>query len=255
MHTIANSLTPPGRPAAAPLLTLFRRHPLASAVSVWIVDLLLINGFIWLGARWLPAGLDPSFVALWPGLIVLALFVTLLGWWRAIGFNGPAQWRDLRLLILPAIVVLLLPLLSGIKPLEGGSLFYLIAGYLLVGLREETLYRGVILRILHPFGPLRSSLLMAVLFGLAHLSNLFVRANPAIVVAQAVGAFCDGFGFGALRLRTNTLWFLIALHAAHDLLLRYTNFPAIPLDVVQVTILLIYGIFILRRWREPQAAP
>ena len=238
-----------GRPAAAPLLDLFRRHPIPSAVVVWIVDLLLINGLIWLGSRFLPAGYDPSFAALWPGVIVLAIFVTLLGWWRAIGFNGPAQWRDLRLLILPAVVILVLPFLQGIKTVETGGLLYLIVAYLLVGLREETLYRGILLRILRPLGAMRSTLVMAVLFGLAHLSNLFVRSNPAIVVAQAVGAFCDGFGFGALRRRTNTLWFLIALHAAHDLALKYTNFPAIPLDVVQVTILLIYGIYILRGGR------
>ena len=248
MNATITPVLPDGRPAAAPLLDLFRRHPVPSAIAVWLADLLLINGFIWLGSRFLPSGVDPSFVALWPGVILLAIFVTLLGWWRAIGFNGPAPWRDLHLLILPAVVILVLPFLGGSQPVEGGTLLYLIIGYLLVGLREETLYRGVILRILRPLGAMRSTLVMAVLFGLAHLSNLFVRANPAIVVAQAVGAFCDGFGFGALRLRTNTLWFLIALHAAHDLTLKYTTFPPIPLDVVQVTILLIYGIFILYKW-------
>ena len=249
MNATSVPVVPDGRPAAAPLLALFRRHPLLSAVMVWLVDLLLINGFIWLGSRFLPAGIDPSFAALWPGVIVLALFVTLLGWWRQVGFNGPASWRDLHLLILPAVVILVLPFLQGSQPVESNTLLYLIVAYLLVGLREETLYRGIILRILRPLGVMRSTLFMAVLFGLAHLSNLFVRANPALVLAQAVGAFCDGFGFGALRLRTNTLWFLIALHAAHDLTLKYTNFPPIPLDVVQVTILLIYGIFILYKWR------
>lgn len=252
MSTTVNPPSADGSSAAAPLLSAFRRHPLGAAIAIWLADLLLVNGFIWLGKTYLSTEIDPSFFALWPSTILLAVFVTLLGWWRTIGFNGPAQWRNLRLLILPAAVILLLPLLAGIQPLESGTLVYLIIGYLLVGLREEMLYRGVLLRVLRPTGVIRPALVTAVLFGLAHLSNLFVRANPAIVIAQAVGAFCDGFGFAALRLRTNTLWFLIALHAAHDLLLRYTNFPAIPLDVVQVTILLIYGIFLLRGWRDEQ---
>ncbi len=253
MNTADSTTISVGRPQAKPVLTFFRRHPLASALTVWAADLLLINVLIWLGKTYLPTNLDASFAALWPGVIVLAIFVTVLGWWRAIGFNGAAQWRDLRLLILPAVVILVLPLLAGVEPVEGGSLLYLSVGYLLVGLREETLYRGLILRILRPLGVMRSVLLTSVLFGLAHLTNLFVRANPALVLAQAVGSFCDGVGFAALRLRTNTLWFLIALHAAHDLLLKYTTLPAIPLDVVQVTILLIYGLWILRGWNNQSA--
>jgi hypothetical protein len=33
----------------------------------------------------------------------------------------------------------------------------------------------------------------------------------------------------------------------HDLLLLYTRLPAIPLDVAQVTVLLFYGLYIMRR--------
>jgi hypothetical protein len=72
------------------------------------------------------------------------------------------------------------------------------------------------------------------------------RSTPAIVLAQSVGAFCDGAGFAAIRLRTNTIWPLIILHMLHDLLLKFTRLPAIPLGVVQVTILMIYGFYILR---------
>jgi membrane protease YdiL (CAAX protease family) len=137
--------------------------------------------------------------------------------------------------------------------MDSGTLGFLTIGYLLTGFREETLYRGIILRVLLPKGTLRAALISAVLFGLAHFSNLLVRSNPAIVAAQAVGAFCDGFGFAALRLRTNTIWFLIVLHAIHDLLLQLTNLPAIPLDVAQVTVLLFIGIYLLRKHKQLDA--
>jgi hypothetical protein len=36
------------------------------------------------------------------------------------------------------------------------------------------------------------------------------------------------------------------MHGLHDLALKCTHFPAIPLDVVQVRLLMIYGIYLLR---------
>ncbi len=173
-------------------------------------------------------------------------FITALGWWRAIGFNHPAAWRNLGLLWLPAIIVFVLPFVLGFNADELGSLGLFVAAYLLVGLREEALWRGVVLRILRPLGPTRGVLLMAALFGLSHLSNLAVRSNPAIVLSQVVGAFCFGVGMGALRLRTNTVWFLVILHACSDLTLHYTNLPTIPLEVARDTILLLYGLYLLR---------
>ena len=59
-----------------------------------------------------------------------------------------------------------------------------------------------------------------------------------------------GIGLAAIRLRTNTIWFVVILHGLHDLLLKFTNFPAIPLDVVQVTLTMIYGIYLLRTWHN-----
>jgi hypothetical protein len=91
-----------------------------------------------------------------------------------------------------------------------------------------------------------------VFFGAAHLLNVLFRANPFLVFAQAVGAFSEGVGFGALRLRTNTIWPLIFFHFSEDLLLRFTRLPAIPLNVLQSVVLLVYGIYLLRGMRGPK---
>jgi hypothetical protein len=55
------------------------------------------------------------------------------------------------------------------------------------------------------------------------------------------------------RLRTNTIWFAVVLHGLHDLALKYTNFPVIPLDVVEVALLMIYGVYLLRGWKKPES--
>jgi uncharacterized protein len=172
--------------------------------------------------------------------------VSYLGWWRVIGFNASSQWRQLALYLLPAAIIILPPFLGGLKPLNGSTLLYLTFGYLLTGFTEESLNRGIQLRVLEPAGRKKAVIISAILFGLTHLTNVMVRANPAIVMAQAMGSFCDGFAFAVLRFRTNTIWFLIALHAVHDLLLQWRQIPAIPLDVAQVTLLLIYGIYLMQ---------
>ena len=84
-----------------------------------------------------------------------------------------ARWK----LWLPALLTLAAPVLNGSSSMGLATTAYLVLAYILVGLREETLYRGIILRMLRPIGPARSVLLTAVLFGSAHLANLLVRSN------------------------------------------------------------------------------
>jgi uncharacterized protein len=247
-----------GRPQLARLFDFFARHPVASALGIWIADLIIVDCVTLVAKSALPWIQPPDFLSLCVDTVVIGAVVLALGWRRVVGFNGPAQWREPRLLILPALVVLVVPLLAGFKAIDPATTAYLVLAYVLTGLREETLYRGLILRVLGPIGPARAAILTAVLFGSAHLSNLLVRANPMIVFAQVIGAFCDGLALGAIRLRSNTLWFPIAIHFVHDLVLNnFTRFPLIPLDVAQDTVLLIYGIYLLRHRPalHPEPAP
>jgi membrane protease YdiL (CAAX protease family) len=184
--------------------------------------------------------------------IVVALALSMLGWWKEAGFNVPSEWRDSRLMIIPFIIVLGLPFLKGVKPSDAETFVYLVIGYALTGFMEEGLMRGIVLRVLKPTGTTRSVVISSLLFGLIHIGNLLYR-NPIIVFAQMIGAFVHGIGLSAIRLRTNTIWFPVILHALHDLALKYTNFPVIPLDVVQVTLLMFYGIYLLRGWKNSEA--
>jgi len=177
---------------------------------------------------------------------VIALVIIALGVGRTIGFNNASQWRDARLLIFPAIVVGVLPFVTGLKPSDGGTFVYLLIAYLLTGFMEEALMRGLVMWALQPLGPRKAIVISSILFGLIHIGNLLYR-SPAIVFAQMIGALCDGIGQGALRIRSNTIWFPIAIHALHDLALRYSYLPTIPLAVVQDTLLLGYGLYLMRK--------
>lgn len=243
-----------GRGQTSGLSAAIARRPLAVAVGMTaaFIALGVIIGAV-SRAVLPPIAQLPDFIALVGLTVALAGLLTVLGWWRAVGFNRPAQWRDLHLLWLPAAVVIVLPALKGFALPSTGTLAFWIAGYVLTGLYEETLMRGVMPRVLRSRGPVQVVFISAALFGLLHVSNIVLR-NPVIVLAQMVGAACEGVGLAALRLRTNTIWLVIAVHAAEDVLLHVGRLPVIPVNVVQSIIMLGYGLYLLRGLRRHPAA-
>ena len=234
------------------LRALIERRPVVAALGLFLANIVLVSstGAV---ANTVASAVPqlPDFIAMCAGILGVIVLVSVLGWWRVVGFNDPATWRGLRVLALPAATFALLPFVAGFRPVAPASTAVFILAYALTGFYEEVLYRGVLLHVLHPTGTTRVVFLVSVLFGASHLANVLFR-NPFIVLAQAVGAFCDGVGLATLRLRTNTLWFVIGLHTLHDLFLHYTRLPKIPLDVVQDIIMLAYGLYLLRGLRAAE---
>ena len=244
-----------GRSRMAGLIGLFRRYPVVSALVLVAAEVALAIG-VGLAATAIvpPIQKLPDFIALCAIAIAMVVLVTALGWWRVVGCNRPAEWRDLKLLILPALLVFL-PLIGGFKAFDTGTIIFLLVGYLLTGFFEETFFRGVILRILRPKGVWTAVLLSSLLFGLAHSTNLFLRfsGQPVLVGLQIIGVFTFGMGYAALRLRTNTIWPLMILHAATDMFLAVGQLPVLLVAPLQDTILLVYAFFLIRgmRHKEP----
>ncbi len=238
----------------AALTAAFRRRPRTWAtamVGVWLAVTLASA----LTLRAVAPGLSrqsQSLIVLGVLSVLVAATLSGLGWWRAVGFNGRGEWRSPRLLVLPAVLVVL-PLVGGWSIPAAGTLAILVAGYALTGFAEEAFARGILLRVLAPRGALGAVLISSLLFGVMHLSNVLFRSSPGLVAAQAVGAACFGVGYAALRLRTNTLWPLLALHMLTDLFGQLAKLPAIPFFVTQDVILLAYGLYLVRGLRAGQA--
>nr|WP_240942550.1 CPBP family intramembrane glutamic endopeptidase [Planosporangium thailandense] len=176
---------------------------------------------------------------------VTALLAATRGW-RMAGFTTAV--RAPGLLWLPAAVALV-PLVGGVQLPGAGLLAVLVAGYAATGFVEEALFRGVILGVLRPTGVRPAVLVSSALFAAAHLPNMLFGQAPAITLAQAVGTFCFGVGYAALRLRTGSVWPLMTLHFLTDLLLRVDALPAWAHWTAMVggdTLLLVYGLVLLR---------
>ena len=237
--------------------TAARSHPLYTAVALTAATMALtITAAVLLGS--LAPGLEPTqhrFIA----VLVLAIMATaaVAATNRTLFTSGSIHAR---LLIIPSIIVLA-PFAGGLKNLGFETGWLLVAGYLATGVYEELWFRGLVLKTLETWTPVRAALLSSGLFGLAHLSNIAFGADPAVTAAQVVGAACFGVGLAALRLRGMNIWPLIVLHAVGDIALQFGDITSAWRWANMIggdTALLIFGLIILRdtnRRRTRRAAP
>ena len=161
----------------------FEEHPLAASVIIWIADIVFVLAGAWLLSLLFPdmpgygRGLSQSLVLVLVGVLLVAAMLSVFRWWRLAGFVGTAQWRDLRVLWLP-VVILLLPFVKGVRPLPPNELLTLVVAYAATAFFEEAIYRGAILGLLRPRGIWTAVIVSSLLFGLVHFSNIVLRGNP-----------------------------------------------------------------------------
>ena len=151
------------------------------------------------------------------------------------------------------MALLLVPFVGGVRMPPLSAIGVLIIAYVATGVFEEGLWRGVMLGLLRPVGVWPAVLLSSLLFGLAHLGNTALRGVSFLIVLQAFGAAIQGIGPAALRLRTNTIWPLIAIHAFHDLFLQMSTLPIPLLEAFIETVVCIYGIILIRHRKNDLA--
>ena len=104
--------------------------------------------------------------------------------------------------------------------------FSIIIGFLSivgVGFREELLFRGIIANALankywyDKKNIWKATIISGILFGLAHLSNLFTGANYQSVLVQTVVAAVLGIYLTAVYYRGGNIWALILIHTITDM--------------------------------------
>lgn len=175
------------------------------------------------------------------GAAALAVVLTWLGWWRRVGFAGPSQWRDLRLLAFPTVLILVI-CVSGLygTELESPSrLVVAIPAPFFTGFLEEGLWRGFLLYLLliaamrRSKGPLRAVLVSGAAFGLSHVLIGLGGGSPMQTLSTIANATLFGIGFAALALRTNALWLLAALHGLYNLAasIAYSRSDDVPVII------------------------
>jgi len=86
--------------------------------------------------------------------------------------------------------------------------------HVLVGVFEETLFRGILFRFLEEgFGSWIALTVTALFFGFSHLNNPHASVWSAIAIALEAGV-----SIGAVYMATRSLWFAMGLHTAWNVL-------------------------------------
>jgi uncharacterized protein len=202
-----------------------------------------------------------------PMLLLNALFAAILigvmRWWKETGFNALSQWKNLRFLLIPLVLLIgpTLFLQPQFPSLDRAIILVIVT--LLIGFQEEAIFRGVLLRTFMPRGALQAVLISAVLFGIIHANSFLVGRDPMFVLSQIVASFLGAIGLGALRIRMNTIVPLILLHAFNDFL----QFSAtcgleagevasyIPILKIGISgLMALYGLYLLRGHRDDTGA-
>lgn len=139
-------------------------------------------------------------------------------WARECGFSPLREWRSRYLLwwLTPFVLLAWAGVADHPTVRAPDLLVATLVLTVLIGISEETLFRGLLLRAFLPRGARRAVVSQGLLFGLFHLTNLVGGLNPAYVAFEVVVVALLGIFLGALRLRVNSIWPVIAIHALVD---------------------------------------
>lgn len=158
----------------------------------------------------------------WP--ILLAV---LLGYGFACKSRGfirtfKVGWSYLALFSLGLLIVILTKAI-GAQWVSWDKILVGLLSVIGIGIREEVLYRGVLVNALglkyakDAKGLWLTTWLAAILFGGTHITNVFFDVPLVNVLIQSLGAMGIGIGFVAIYLRGGNIWFLAIVHTVIDL--------------------------------------
>ena len=218
----------------------------------------VILGILTLTLQYLPRFLLPELEGInqkFIGKIIISIFAIILlstlGWWREAYFVPPSQWK----MWVPFLPLLLLPILSALvsdfNVSDPVQIAFFALYTLIVGFAEEAIVRGLMLRALRPKGLMQAVFLSSLIFGLMHLANLMMGADPGSTVTQVIYATLIGIAFAGTLEAGGTILPLIIIHALVDFFQQLSGVSDSASSVNLVSALILIGVqipFALYGW-------
>ncbi|MEO3388921.1 CPBP family intramembrane glutamic endopeptidase [Mesorhizobium sp. CAU 1741] len=188
--------------------------------ALWIV-VTLLGAKILLGGAEVPLdemvknGIGWQFVA---AIVLLVAFI-LARKWNDLAFGPPHS--VLKVMWFPVAWLLLIfsvTLLTGLPP--ASMIVFIAFNTLLVGISEETMFRGVLFRaFVTQYRIWTAIIVSSVLFGAVHILNVFNTGDLNGALMQSVPAAMSGILFVAIVIRTESIWPAIIYHWLWDCVL------------------------------------
>ena len=155
---------------------------------------------------------------------------------------------------------------------SGANIFLGILMMIGIGVREETLYRGIVTNALalkyanSVVGIYITVFVSGVLFGSLHMYNMISGVSFTGALTQSLGAMGIGILFSAIYLRGGNIWFLIITHAIIDFsglfestflvseLTEVQQMDNLPVNgaYIMVPVCIIVSVFLVRKKKQPE---
>lgn len=238
-----------------------RHLTVAALIALVVVYLAVIQGIGWLMSR----GLDAQYAApttideLWRGMtfsialsvVLVYAVVVYLRWWRPVWVDDrPVQRWLIVVPILMLVSILVVTDYSGLAAHGIAFTALLLLTCLLVGLGEETMFRGIAVTCFRTnnFSEGKVALWSTVIFGVAHASNIIAEGPKAFI--QVVATIIAGYFFYIVRRRTRGLLVPVILHGLWDFSLisgQTTPGESHPIAVLAIVTMVVLAIILVIR--------
>ncbi|MCF8002310.1 MAG: CPBP family intramembrane metalloprotease [Halanaerobiales bacterium] len=152
--------------------------------------------------------------------IVLILIINKNKRWKYYGFFLISQLKKKeKIIFIPLFILGFMPLLAGIRSnLSFQAIIYLLIYMAIVAFVEETIFRGIILKILIKKSYIKAIIGSSFLFSLAHILNTLQSNNLKMIIIQISYAFIIGMILSILVIRTNNIILPIIFHYINNIM-------------------------------------
>lgn len=194
----------------------------------------------------------PILISFIPTALILILYFTWKGKWTFFGFK-PVMTKRNWLYYLPLLAILIVLCFQGFDSTPIETIAFYIGFAALVGFVEESIYRGIMIKILLPLGILPTILTSSVLFSLTHFLNLLSGQSVGQTVLQLVYALLTGIVLAQLFIKNGSIYPLILFHTLHNFIQFLANGESsILLDGAVIAILAVTAIALALPYNKVQ---
>jgi uncharacterized protein len=157
--------------------------------------------------------------------LILIIFISQNNSWYYYGFNSINKIENKsKKLFIPLFIMALLPLIVGFSAdLKTEDIIFILGYMVIVAFVEETMFRGVILKILQKKSDMHAIWGSCLLFSIPHLMNTLNGKDLVQTIIQILFAFVIGLILAMLIIKTNNIILLIAYHFINNTVSSLTN--------------------------------
>ncbi|GKU80565.1 CPBP family intramembrane glutamic endopeptidase [Paenibacillus sp. L3-i20] len=228
----------------------FIKRPIATLILIELMLIIFVAGgsaFTSIAEITHPLALTIGFI---PIALFLVIYLTAKKQWNTFYFTSLSkltkqQWLE----YLPLLLILIVLLIAnkGFEPAPFSFFAYMLLSQLfLVGFVEETLFRGIMLRVLMPKGKAIAVVVSSVLFGVTHALQALGGQSLEDTILQIVYALVLGFVLAMLVLRNRSILLAVLFHGLHNFLNFTGNDPGTHLySYIVIAILVIQALWLV----------